>query len=136
MSNKQVIIVNPTFREDIDDKLFKNRADNKNIQDTLLFNDFMTRLSIYKGDLALFPELGLKQHVDNLGFDDKDGTVEVIQEFEDDIENQLKRTCNINYSFDIDDRSIMIEIEIDGLNMPVTFKKRENNSIKIINSVL
>ena len=96
----------------------------------------MTRLSIYKGDLALFPELGLKQHVDNLGFDDKDGTVEVIQEFEDDIENQLKRTCNINYSFDIDDRSIMIEIEIDGLNMPVTFKKRENNSIKIINSVL
>ena len=35
MSNKQVIIVNPTFREDIDGKLFKNRADNKNIQDTL-----------------------------------------------------------------------------------------------------
>ena len=43
-------IVNPTFRLDVTGKLFKNKASNRNIQETLFFNDIMTRRSINKGD--------------------------------------------------------------------------------------
>ena len=69
------VIVNPTFRSDIDGKLFKNKDTNKDIQETVIFNALTTRLSIYKGDLALFPNIGLKQHLFNFSFEDESGAI-------------------------------------------------------------
>ena len=37
------VIVNPTFRSDIDGKLFKNKDTNKDIQETVIFNALTTR---------------------------------------------------------------------------------------------
>ena len=65
------VTVNPTFRLDVDGKLFKNKESNLNVQDTITFNNLMSRLSIEKGYLPLFPNLGLKQHLHNFSFVEK-----------------------------------------------------------------
>lgn len=131
------IIVNPTFRSDIDGKLFKNKATNKDAQETLLFNSLTTRLSIFKGDLPLFPEVGLKQHLLKFGFEDESGVSEIVAEFEADIEYQLKRSCEIKYELDSDTKSIKLAIHISGIEYAYEYEFTNiNNSIRIINNVI
>ena len=126
-------IVNPTFRLDVDGKLFKNKDTNLNIQDTLLFNNLFTRLSIHKGDLPLFPDLGLKQHLGKINFNDEAEAVAIISDLETDMEDQLGRSCKIDYEFDIDNKHIDLSIEIDGMGYPVEFKYSTlNGSIRVI----
>ena len=96
------VIVNPTFRSDIDGKLFKNKDTNKDIQETVIFNALTTRLSIYKGDLALFPNIGLKQHLFNFSFEDESGIAEATNNMESDIEQQLNRSCTVQYELNKD----------------------------------
>ena len=64
----KTVTVNPTFRLDVNGKLFNNKESNLNVQDTITFNNLMSRLSIEKGYLPLFPNLGLKQHLHYLSF--------------------------------------------------------------------
>ena len=60
--------VNPQFRLDVDGRLFKQTATNQDLQDTLIFDDLYSRFCIVKGDLPLFPNIGLKQHLYTFGF--------------------------------------------------------------------
>ena len=50
----KTVTVNPTFRLDVNGKLFNNKESNLNVQDTITFNNLMSRLSIEKGYLPLF----------------------------------------------------------------------------------
>lgn len=127
-------IVNPTFRLDVTGKLFKNKASNKNIQETLFFNDLMTRLSINKGDLVYFPEIGLKQFLGKFNFTDESKLVEVVTEFESELDEQLGRDCRVNYELDPDNKHVSFSIEVDGLEYPVDFVYSGiNDSIRIVN---
>lgn len=131
MANKYV--VNPTFRLDVDGRLFKEKNDNPDIQDTLVFSELFTRLSIIKGDLAAFPSIGLKQHLFNFGFNTKDEMTIEITAFENDIENQMNRDCVIDVEYDEEDKSVEFHIGVQGLKYPISFKYLQlQNSIKVI----
>ena len=78
----KTVTVNPTFRLDVNGKLFNNKESNLNVQDTITFNNLMSRLSIEKGYLPLFPNLGLKQHLHYLSFIESENVDRVIGDFE------------------------------------------------------
>lgn len=127
------VIINPTFRLDVTGKLFRNKSTNQNLQDTLIFNQLMTRLSINKGDLPLFPTLGLKQFFGKFGYLDEAEADNVVMEFESEIEAQLGRTCTIEKVVDVANKHIDVHIEIDGLSVPLNLRYFNNNgSIRII----
>ena len=131
------VIVNPTFRSDIDGKLFKNKDTNKDIQETVIFNALTTRLSIYKGDLALFPNIGLKQHLFNFSFEDESGVAEAANNMESDIEQQLNRSCTIQYELNRDMKTIKLSIHITGIEYAYEYEFTNiNNSIRIINNTI
>ena len=131
------VIVNPTFRSDIDGKLFKNKDTNKDIQETVIFNALTTRLSIYKGDLALFPNIGLKQHLFNFSFEDESGIAEAANNMESDIERQLNRSCTIQYELNKDMKTIKLLIHITGIEYAYEYEFTNiNNSIRIINNTI
>ena len=127
--------VNPTFRLDVNGRLFKNKNSNKNIQETIFFNTFMTRLSINKGDLVYFPNLGLKQHLGKFNFTDKNRLMQEAISFESDIEEQMGRDARVNYELDPDNKHVSFSIELDGLEYPINFiYSGTNDSIRIISS--
>ena len=131
------VIVNPTFRSDIDGKLFKNKDTNKDIQETVIFNALTTRLSIYKGDLALFPNIGLKQHLFNFSFEDESGVAEAASNMESDIEQQLNRSCTVQYELNPDTKTIKLSIHITGIEYAYEYEFTNiNNSIRIINNTI
>ena len=131
------VIVNPTFRSDIDGKLFKNKDTNKDIQETVIFNALTTRLSIYKGDLALFPNIGLKQHLFNFSFEDESGVAEAANNMESDIEQQLNRSCTVQYELNRDLKTIKLSIHISGIEYAYEYEFTNiNNSIRIINNTI
>lgn len=131
------VIVNPTFRSDIDGKLFKNKDTNKDIQETVIFNALTTRLSIYKGDLALFPNLGLKQHLFNFSFEDESGVAEAASNMETDIEQQLNKSCTVQYELNPDTKIIKLSIHITGIEYAYEYEFTNiNNSIRIINNTI
>ena len=131
------VIVNPTFRSDIDGKLFKNKDTNKDIQETVIFNALTTRLSIYKGDLALFPNIGLKQHLFNFSFEDESGIAEAANNMEADIEQQLNRSCTVQYELNKDMKTIKLSIHITGIEYAYEYEFTNiNNSIRIINNTI
>lgn len=134
MATKTKVKVNPTFRLDVTGKLFKNRDDNLDIQDTIIFNNLMTRLSIEKGYLPLFPELGLKQHLYNFQFIETDDVNAVVKNFEDDVSFQMQQGCTINYSLDTDNRNIVMEFNLEKLKYNIQYEYSNiNGSIKVIN---
>ena len=127
------VIVNPTFRLDIDGKLFRNKNSNMDIQETIYFNDFITRLNINKGDIVHFPDLGLKQHLHKFNFTDENELVSAVSDFESDIESQLGHSCQINYTLDRENHHVDFEIEIDGFEYPIQFSYSSvSSSIRII----
>lgn len=131
------VIVNPTFRSDIDGKLFKNKDTNKDIQETVIFNALTTRLSIYKGDLALFPNIGLKQHLFNFSFEDESGIAEAASNMETDIEQQLNRSCTVQYELNHDLKTIKLSVHITGIEYAYEYEFTNiNNSIRIINNTI
>ena len=131
------VIVNPTFRSDIDGKLFKNKDTNKDIQETVIFNALTTRLSIYKGDLALFPNIGLKQHWFNFSFEDESGIAEAASNMETDIEQQLNRSCSVQYELNPDTKTIKLSVHISGIEYAYEYEFTNiNNSIRIINNTI
>lgn len=128
------VTVNPTFRLDVDGKLFKNKESNLNVQDTITFNNLMSRLSIEKGYLPLFPNLGLKQHLHNFSFIEKDDVDVYINNFENDIASQMNQNCSIEYELDENNRSIKLKISLEKLKYSVLYEYTNiNNSIKVIN---
>ena len=131
------VIVNPTFRSDIDGKLFKNKDTNKDIQETVIFNALTTRLSIYKGDLALFPNIGLKQHLFNFSIEDESGIAEAASNMETDIEQQLNRSCSVQYELNPDTKTIKLSVHISGIEYAYEYEFTNiNNSIRIINNTI
>ena len=92
--------VNPQFRLDVDGRLFKQTATNQDLQDTLIFDDLYSRFCIVKGDLPLFPNIGLKQHLYNFGFVEEPEAMLHKEDFETDIESQLGRSCSIDINLD------------------------------------
>ena len=131
------VIVNPTFRSDIDGKLFKNKDTNKDIQETVIFNALTTRLSIYKGDLALFPNIGLKQHLFNFSFEDESGVAEAANNMESDIEQQLNRSCTVQYELNRDMKTVKLLIHVTGIEYAYEYEFTNiNNSIRIINNTI
>lgn len=127
------IKVNPTFRLDIDGHLFKNKTSNKNIQETLFFDSLITRLSINKGDLVHFPNMGLKQHLGKFNFSNSSEIAQVVSEFESDLDTQLGRDCTVNYELDSENKHVSFSLEIDGFDFPINFiYSGTNDSIKII----
>lgn len=131
------VIVNPTFRSDIDGKLFKNKDTNKDIQETVIFNALTTRLSIYKGDLALFPNIGLKQHLFNFSFEDESGIAEAASNMETDIEQQLNRSCSVQYELNPDTKTVKLSVHISGIEYAYEYEFTNiNNSIRIINNTI
>ncbi len=131
----ETTIVNPTFRSDIDGRLFKNKDSNKDIQETVIFNSLTSRLSIFKGDLPLFPNVGLKQHLFKFSFEDESGITEAVNNLEADIENQLNHSCNIDYKLDRDTKSVKLYIHISGIEYAYEYEFTNiNNSIRVINN--
>ena len=131
------VIVNPTFRSDIDGKLFKNKDTNKDIQETIIFNALTTRLSIYTGDLALFPNIGLKQHLFNFSFEDESGIAEAASNMETDIEQQLNRSCSVQYELNPDTKTVKLSVHISGIEYAYEYEFTNiNNSIRIINNTI
>ena len=131
------VIVNPTFRSDIDGKLFKNKDTNKDIQETVIFNALTTRLSIYKGDLALFPNIGLKQHLFNFSFEDESGIAEAASNMEADIERQLNRSCSVQYELNRDTKTVKLLVHITGIEYAYEYEFTNiNNSIRVINNTI
>lgn len=128
------ITVNPSFRLDVTGRLFMNKSDNLDVQDTLIFNSLMTRLSIEKGYLPTFPELGLKQHIMGLNFIEDDEVDIVITAFENDVSSQMNQNCSIDYVKDSVNRNIVLTFNLEKLKYNVQFEcSNINGSIKIIN---
>lgn len=113
MSDKVAVI--PTFRLGIDGKLFKCKESNKDPQETIMFHTLFTRLALNKGELPLFPDLGLKQHLHKFNFNNESSIAQEISEFELDVESQLGRSCTINYEIDKDNKNVNLSFELDGL---------------------
>lgn len=134
MPNKKTVIVNPTFRLDVTGKLFLNKNDNLDIQDTIIFNNLMTRLSIEKGYLPSFPELGLKQHLYNFSFIEDDDIDIAITNFESDVGYQMAQGCTIEYTKDPDNRNIVMTFNLEKLKYNIKYEySNVNGSIKVIN---
>lgn len=128
------IIVNPSFRLDVTGQLFRNKDSNINVQDTLLFNKLFTRLGIVKGEVASFPELGLKQHLFNLNYNDRDTMEEYISAFESDASDQLNQNCTIASEYTTNDKNVSLEFTLENLKYSIEFEYQNlNKSIKIIN---
>lgn len=131
----KVKAVNPTFRLDVTGKLFKNKDTNMNPQETLVFSDLYTRLMIEKGDLPLFPHLGLKQHLHQIEFTDEKEIATNLQEFESDVYDQTGRNCTIDYTLDRERKHVYVTFDLEGLNYKVNFVYQNiNNSIRIIDN--
>ncbi len=127
------VLINPTFRLDVNGKLFRNKNTNEDIQETILFNNLMTRLSINKGDLPLFPGLGLKQFFGKFNFMDQVEISLNLQKFETELEDQMNRECHLKYSFDKENKHVDVRIEMEGLRYPVKVRYFNNNgSIRVI----
>lgn len=134
MADKKTIAVNPTFRLDVTGKLFLNKDSNIDVQDTIIFNELMTRLSIEKGYLATFPDLGLKQHLFKFNFVDQSEAETAISEFEDDVRAQMKQDCTIEHEFDSYNRNIKLEFNLEKLKYNVMYEYTNNNgAIQVIN---
>ena len=120
------VLINPTFRLDVSGKLFRNKKTNMDIQETIIFNNFMTRLSITKGDLPTFPEVGLKQFFGRFGFvDETEANVA--------IEHKMQRDCKISSVKDVENKHIDIMIQLEGIEAPLNIRYFNNNgSIRII----
>lgn len=132
MANKVITI--PSFRLGVDGKLFKIKNSNKNIQETIIFHTLLTRLSIYKGDLPLFPDLGLKQHLGKFNFTDESQIPSVIANFELDVENQMGRSCTIDYELDKDSKDIKLSFSLEGMEYSLDMSYSTfNGSIRPIN---
>lgn len=130
---KKVVVI-PTFRLGVDGKLFKIKNTNKNIQETTIFHTLFTRLSIYKGDLPLFPDLGLKQHLGKFNFTDETQISSEIAKFELDVENQMGRSCTIDYKLDKDYKTVKLSFSLEGLEYSLDLLYSAfNGSIKPIN---
>lgn len=127
------VLINPTFRLDVNGKLFRNKNTNNDIQETIIFNNLMTRLSINKGDLPAFPSLGLKQYFGKFNFMDETDITINLSEFESEMEAQMDRECKITPKFDKENKYVEISIEVEGLKYPATVRYFNNNgSIRII----
>jgi len=134
MASNEKIVVNPTMRFDVDGTFFKNKATNINVQDTLLFNKLQTLLSIAKGDIATFPNIGLKQHLFNFAFQDKSSIETAVDAMVLDMKEQLHQNVNIDVNYDPNERSIDMEISLEYLKYTVEFEFQAlNKSIKVIN---
>ena len=130
----KTVTVNPTFRLDVNGKLFNNKESNLNVQDTITFNNLMSRLSIEKGYLPLFPNLGLKQHLHYLSFIESENVDRVIGDFESDVRNQMQQDCSIEYEVDKDNKHIKLEFNLEKLKYSLLYEfTNVNNSIKVIN---
>lgn len=126
--------VNPTFRLDVTGKLFLNKETNIDIQDTITFNSLFTRLSITKGDLAIFPNVGLQQFLHLFEFNTEEQIAENIMNFEKEATSQLGKECTIDYTLDAANKSVAMSFSITGLEYGINFEYRSiNNSIKVIN---
>lgn len=131
MTNK--VLINPTFRLDVNGKLFRNKNTNNDVQETIIFNALMARLSINKGDLPLFPNVGLKQYFGKLNFMDEVEIAMTINEFEAEIEAQMNKECKITPKFDKERKHVEIFLELEGLEYPIQLRYSNNNgSIRII----
>lgn len=131
---KSKITVNPIFKLDVTGKLFLNKDTNKDVQETVLFNKLITLLNIEKGTLATFPNLGLKQYLYSMCFNDESDTIAIINEFEEECKRQLNQPCTINYKFDSESKTVKASLEIENLNYGIDFEYTlNNNSIKVIN---
>lgn len=131
---KKLIPVNPTFRLDVTGELFKNKDSNIDVQDTLIFNDLMTRLSIEKGYLATFPDLGLKQHLYNFNFVDEQDLETAIGNFEVDAGSQMNQGCTIEYELDPTNRNVKLEFNLEKLKYNILYQYSNNNgAIQVIN---
>lgn len=129
----RIVKVNPTFRIDVDGHLFKNKHKNKDIQETIIFNDLLTRLAINKGDLPYFPSLGLKQYLSKFNFSTEAEIAQIVTQFESDMESQLNRDCRVHYELEPDSKHVNFSLEIDGLEYPIDFVySGTNDSIRII----
>lgn len=127
------VVINPTFRLDVNGKLFRNKHTNTNVQETIVFNNLMTRLSINKGDLPLFPSLGLKQYFGKFNFEDESGVDLIRAQFEEELEAQMQRQCRIHVEKSPDEKHLDVSIEVEGLEYPVQFKySNSNGSIRVI----
>jgi hypothetical protein len=134
MASSDKVVVNPTMRFDVDGTFFKNKATNINVQDTLLFNKLQSLLSIAKGDIATFPNIGLKQHLFNFAFQDKSGIETAVDAMVLDMKEQLQQNVNIDVSYDPNERSVDMEISLEYLRYTVEFEFQAlNKSIKVIN---
>lgn len=128
------ITVSPSFRLDVNGKLFKIKKTNTDIQDIPIFETLFNRLSIVKGDLPCFPDVGLKQHLHKFDFTVESDASSLISEFEADIEKQLKTSVSINYKIDLDTKTLNLSFDIDGFDYPLQVKYSAfNGSIKPIN---
>lgn len=127
-------VVNPTFKLDVDGKLFRNKDENYHIDETVKFNALATRLNIEKGSLAAFPDLGLKQHLYKLNFLDEHEFIQKIAEFEEDVKQQIGMEVVIEYEFDKIHNHASLKFNISGFKAPVEFRYYpDNNNIKVIN---
>lgn len=134
MATKTTVKVNPTFRLDVTGKLFNDKDSNLDVQDTIIFNSLMTRLSIEKGYLPAFPELGLKQHLYDFNFVESDDVDVAIKDFESDVSYQMQQGCTINYTLDPDNRNITMEFNLEKLRYNILYEYSNiNGSIKVIN---
>lgn len=125
--------VNPTFRIDVDGRLFKNKHSVQDIQDSIILNNLFTRLSISKGDLVYFPNLGLKQYLGQFNFATNDKIAMLTSAFEEDLTAQMNRECRVHYELDADNKHVSFSLEIDGLEYPVNFVySGTNDSIRVI----
>ena len=132
MANQTV--VSPSFRLDVNGKLFRIKNTNTDVQDRPIFETLFNRLSIVKGDLPYFPDVGLKQHLHKFDFNTREDASAIIAEFEADIEKQLKTSVSIRYDLDIDSKSMKLYFDIDGMDYPLEVKYTAfNGSIKPIN---
>lgn len=126
--------VNPTFRLDVTGKLFNDKDTNLDVQDTIIFNNLMTRLSIEKGYLPTFPDLGLKQHLYDFNFIENEDVDLAIKNFESDVTYQMQQGCTINYTLDPDNRNITMEFNLEKLKYNILYEyTNTNGSIKVIN---
>lgn len=131
---KKVTAVNPTFRLDVTGKLFLNKDSNIDVQDTIVFNELMSRLSIEKGYLAAFPDLGLKQHLFQFNFVDESDLGTAITDFENDVSDQMNQGCTINYELDSYNRNVKLEFNLEKLRYNVMYEYTNNNgAIQVIN---
>ena len=73
----------------------------------------------------------------SFSFEDESGVAEAASNMETDIEQQLNRSCSVQYELNPDTKTVKLSVHISGIEYAYEYEFTNiNNSIRIINNTI